>query len=110
MGSTASVAMKLFFGAKPGKFCLRSTIWIDANHRRECGVSVLPADKHSQASGAKSVEGSIASRPSLQRSKDHVSAHTLGCFGSIRGFGGSTPKSGLQAGAIKRACDRGLIH
>jgi hypothetical protein len=38
MLSTASVAMKLFFGAKPGKFCLRSTIWIDANHRRECAV------------------------------------------------------------------------
>src|SRR6516164_8279217 len=76
MFSTASVVMKLFFGAKPGKFCLRSTIWIDANHRRECGISVLPAEMHSQASGAKSVEGSIASRLSSRRSKDHVSAHT----------------------------------
>jgi hypothetical protein len=56
MLSTASVAMKLFFGAKPGRFFMRSTIWIDANHRREYGVSVLPVDKHSQASGAKSVE------------------------------------------------------
>ena len=38
MLSTASVAMKLFFGAKPGRFFMHSTIWIAANHRRECGV------------------------------------------------------------------------
>jgi len=34
MPSTASAAMKLLFGVK-----LRSTIWIAASHRRECGVS-----------------------------------------------------------------------
>ena len=56
MRSTASVAMKLPFGVKPGRFYLRSTIWIAASHRRECGVSVLAVNKHSQASGAKSVE------------------------------------------------------
>src|SRR6516162_213923 len=75
MPFTASVAMKLSFGPKPGRFCLRSTIWIAANRRREGGVSVLVVDNHSQPSGATSVEASIASRPSLQRSKDHVSDH-----------------------------------
>jgi hypothetical protein len=75
MPSTASVATKLSFGAKPGRFCLRSTIWIAANRRREGGVSVLVVNNHSQPSGATSVEASIASRPSLQRSKDHVSDH-----------------------------------
>jgi len=75
MPLTASVAMKLSFGPKPGRFCLRSTIWIAANRRREGGVSVLVVDNHSQPSGATSVEASIASRPSLQRSKDHVSDH-----------------------------------
>ena len=75
MRSTASVAMKLLFGVKPGRYFMRSTIWIAGSHRRECGVSVLAVNKHSQAPGAKSVEGSIASRPSLQRSTVHVSAH-----------------------------------
>jgi hypothetical protein len=65
--------MKLCFGAKPGKFFMHSTIWIAANHRRECGVFLVAANKHSQASGAKSVEGSMASRPLFERSKDHVS-------------------------------------
>jgi hypothetical protein len=60
MPSTASVAMKRLFGVKLGRFYLHSTIWIDANHRRECGVSVLAVDKHSQASGAKSAEGSVS--------------------------------------------------
>jgi hypothetical protein len=41
MPSTASVAMKPLFGVKLGRFYLRSTIWIAASHRRECGVSVL---------------------------------------------------------------------
>ena len=40
---------------------MRSTIWIAASHRRECGVSVLAINKHSQASGAKSIEGDTAS-------------------------------------------------
>jgi hypothetical protein len=31
--------MKLLFGVKPGRFFMRSTIWIAASHRRECGVS-----------------------------------------------------------------------
>jgi hypothetical protein len=44
-----------------GQILLRSTIWIAASHRRESGVLV---SKHSQASGAKRVEGSTASRPS----------------------------------------------
>jgi hypothetical protein len=44
---TASAGMKLFFGVKPGKFFMHSTIWIAANHRRECGVSVLEMNKHS---------------------------------------------------------------
>jgi hypothetical protein len=47
MPSTASAAMKLLFGVKPGRFFVRSTIWIAASHRRECGVSVLAANKHS---------------------------------------------------------------
>src|SRR5215471_220621 len=45
MPSTASVAMKLSFGVKPGRFCWRSTIWIAASHRRECGVAVLAVNK-----------------------------------------------------------------
>ena len=61
MPSTASVAMKLLFGVKPGRFFMRSTIWIAASHRRECGVSVLAVNKHYQASSAKSVEGNTAS-------------------------------------------------
>jgi hypothetical protein len=40
MPSTASVAMKPLFGVKPGRFYLRSTIWIAASHRRECDVCV----------------------------------------------------------------------
>src|SRR6516164_8558630 len=75
MPSTVSVATKLSFGAKPGRFCLRSTIWIAANRRREGGVSVLVVNNHSQPSGATSGEASIACRPSLQLSKDHVSDH-----------------------------------
>ena len=38
MPSTASVAMKPLFGVKPGRFCLRSTIWIAASRMRECDV------------------------------------------------------------------------
>jgi len=38
MLSTASVAMKLLFGVKPGRFCLLSTIWIAASHRRDLGA------------------------------------------------------------------------
>jgi hypothetical protein len=38
--STASVAMKPLFGVKPGRFYLRSTIWIAASHRRECDVRI----------------------------------------------------------------------
>jgi hypothetical protein len=34
----ASVAMKPLFGAKSGRFYLRSTIWIAASHRRECDI------------------------------------------------------------------------
>jgi hypothetical protein len=60
MGSTASVATKLLFGAKPGRFCLRSTIWIAASHWRESVASVLGVNKHHKASGAKGVEGSTA--------------------------------------------------
>jgi hypothetical protein len=67
--STASVAMKLFFGAKPGRFFMRSTIWIAANHRRECGVFVVAANKYSQASGAKSIEGGQRPNPSLVRNR-----------------------------------------
>jgi hypothetical protein len=58
--------MKLFFGGKPGRFFMRSTIWIAANHRRESGVFVVAANKHSQASGAKSIEGGAASEPSAR--------------------------------------------
>ena|SRR5215469_3995326 len=36
--STASVAMKPLFGVKPGRFYLRSTIWIAASHRREFDI------------------------------------------------------------------------
>jgi len=61
--SAASVAMKLCFGAKPGRFFMRSTIWITANHKRECGVFVVAANKSSQASGAKSIEAGAASEP-----------------------------------------------
>jgi hypothetical protein len=72
MRSTALVAMKLSFGAKPGRFCLRSTIWIAASHRREGGVSLLAVNKHSQESGARSQHRF----PTLaQGSKDHVSDH-----------------------------------
>jgi len=59
-GLTASVAMKLPFGAKLGRFCLRSTIWIVVSHRRVSVASVLAVNKHHQASGAKSVEGCTA--------------------------------------------------
>src|SRR5262252_7874779 len=74
MLSTASVVMKLFFGAKPGKFCLRSTIWIAASHRRESVASVLAVNKYHQASGAKSVEGSRAFCALGQRSTNAQSA------------------------------------
>ena len=62
MLSTASVATKLLFGVKPGRFCLRSTIWTAVNHRRECGVFALAVNEYSQASGAKSVEAAISVR------------------------------------------------
>jgi hypothetical protein len=39
--SIASVAMKLLFGVKRGRFCVRSTIWIAASHRRDFNASVL---------------------------------------------------------------------
>jgi len=35
-------------GAKPGRSFMRSTIWIAASHRRECGVFVLAVNKHSR--------------------------------------------------------------
>ena len=41
MPSTASVAMKPLFGVKLGRFCVRSTIWIAASHRRDFGASAL---------------------------------------------------------------------
>jgi hypothetical protein len=66
--------MKLFFGAKPGRFCLRSTIWIAASHRRESDASVLAVNKYRQASGAKSVEGSRAFCALGQRSTNAQSA------------------------------------
>jgi hypothetical protein len=79
MPSTASVAMKLSFGAKPGRFCLRSTIWIAASHRRECGVSVLAVNNNSQASGAKSVEvGTQRPDPSLVRNHNSDKVSELG--------------------------------
>ena len=87
MPSTASVGMKQPFGAKLDRFCLRSTIWIAASHRRECGVSVLAGNKHSQASGATSVEGGTASGPSLQRSKDHCTRRDAGVWSVWIGSG-----------------------
>jgi hypothetical protein len=50
MASTASVAMKPRFGVKPGRFYLRSTIWIAANHMRECGEAVCSDLKNFHAS------------------------------------------------------------
>ena len=44
--STASVAMKRLFGVKPGRFCLRSTIWTAVSRKRECHVSILAVSKH----------------------------------------------------------------
>src|SRR6516225_2479017 len=40
MPSTASVAMKPLFGVKLDRLYLRSTIWIAANHRRECDTRI----------------------------------------------------------------------
>ena len=40
MLSTASVAMKPLFGVKPGRFYLRSTIWIATSRMRECDIRI----------------------------------------------------------------------
>jgi hypothetical protein len=53
--STDSVATRLPFGAKSGRFWLLSIIWIAASHRREGGVFVLALIKRECSLSARAV-------------------------------------------------------
>jgi len=76
---------------------MRWTIWIVANHRRECSVSAVAANKNSQESGAETVEGHRRERagplgPAWPRKRHHyqmlAAAKSRAGFFTPRGISG----------------------
>ena len=53
---TRLAGMRQPYGARPARFCLLSTHWIAANHKREAAVSVSMAGKTRRPTDATAVE------------------------------------------------------